>query len=124
MSIKRTLSDWFRRWFGSPGGRYETVLDILRHRYADEKQHVARFKHHAQKMQYPQFRDTLLRIASEEAKHADWIAEKIADLGGRLPAVAERPPVEAINSWRYLRDDLEEERHCAAEIEEELLVIK
>ena len=70
---QKRFSEWWRRWFGSARDGYYTALGILRSRYGDEKQHAARFVQHAQKMQYSQFRDALLRIAADESKHADWI---------------------------------------------------
>jgi bacterioferritin (cytochrome b1) len=93
MSFKIIWSEFRRRWFGSERG-YDTVLGILRHRYTDEKEHADRFLLHAQKAHYPQFREKLVRIASEELKHADSIAEKIKDLGGWLPAVVKTSPME------------------------------
>jgi bacterioferritin (cytochrome b1) len=122
MSFKIIWSEFRRRWFGSERG-YDTVLGILRHRYTDEKEHADRFLLHAQKAHYPQFREKLVRIASEELKHADSIAEKIKDLGGWLPAVVKTSPMEG-NSWRCLLEDLEEERRCAAELEEDMLTIE
>jgi rubrerythrin len=121
MSIKSTLSEWWRSWFGAAKG-YDRVLNILRSRYADERQHAARFVQHAQKMQYPQFREELLRIAADESKHADWIAEKINELGGSLPSEPAVSPTTR-NSWQYLLDDLEEERQCSAELETEILTL-
>jgi rubrerythrin len=123
MSFKINWSEFRRRWFGSKEG-YDTVLGILRHRYVDEKQHADRFIRHAQELHYPQFREALLRIASEELKHADAIAEKIKKLGGWLPAVLKTSPDEERNSWRCLLEDLEEERRCAAELEEETLSVE
>ena len=122
MSSKINWSEFRRRWFGFEEG-YDRVLGILRYRYADEKQHADRFIQHAPKQRYPQFREALLRIAAEELKHADSIAEKIKDLGGWLPAVVKTSPMEG-NSWRCLLEDLEEESRCAAELEEELLTIE
>ena len=50
--------------------------EILRQRYVEVvRQRAVLLKHHAEKMQYPQFRDRLLRIAMEKSKHAGWIAE-------------------------------------------------
>ena len=89
MSLKSSLSEWCSRWFGSSKNGYHTVLGILRSRYADEREHFAKLSQHAKKMQYPQFREALLRIASDESKHADWIAQKIEALGGVLPFVGE-----------------------------------
>ena len=122
MSIKSNLSEWWRRWFGSPGNEYYRVLDILRSRYADEKQHAAQFIQHAQKMQYPQFREALLRIAADESRHADWIAEKINQLGGSLPPRMKTYSTER-NSWQYLLEDLEQERKCSADLETDMLAI-
>ena len=119
MSIKSILFEWWRRWSADGG----TALAILRSRYADEKQHAARFIQHAQKMQYPQFRDALLRVAADESKHADWIAAKINELGGSLPVVRKVSSVEK-NSWQYLLEDLEEERRCSADLESDMLGIE
>ena len=74
-------------------------------------------------MQYPQFREKLLSIAAEEAKHMEWIAEKIRTFGGKLPEVPEVAPEEK-NSWQYLMADMEAERLCAAELEEEIQEIQ
>ena len=123
MSIKMNWSEFRRRWFGSEA-TYDRVLGILRHRYTDEKQHADRFIQHAQKLRYPQFREALFRIASDELKHAGSIGEKIKELGGWLPAVLETPLAEGKNSWRYLLEDLEEEQRCAAELEDEMLTIE
>lgn len=120
MSLMDNLLDGWRRWFGNG---YSKVMGILRHRYADEMQHAARFSQHAQKMHYPQFRDALLRIAADETKNAGWIAEKIRALEGQLPDVLESPLFEE-NSWQYLLTDLEEERRCGADLEEEILSIQ
>jgi rubrerythrin len=123
MKIRSAFSEWRRRWFGSATAGYYAAVGILRSRYADEKQHAARFVQHAHKMQYPQFRDALLRIAADESKHADWIAEKLNELGESLPATETISAVQK-NSWRYLLDDLEEERRCAADLETDILSIE
>ncbi len=123
MSIKSNLSEWWRRWFGSPADEYYRMLGILRSRYADEKQHAAQFTQHAQKMQYPQFRDALLRIAADESRHADWIAQKVSELGGSLPGVMKTSSTER-NSWQYLLEDLEQEGKCSADLETDMLTIE
>lgn len=118
MSGKSWL-EWWRRFLGlSPTG-YLQVVEILRQRYIEEIQHVKRFTQHAQRMQYPQFREKLLRIASDETQHAEWIAEKINLLGGKIPVVPETPVTEK-NSWQYLLADLDEEKHCDAELMEQI----
>ncbi len=123
VSIKSNLSEWWRRWFSSPANKCYRVLGILRSRYADEKQHGAQFIQHAQKMQYPQFREALLRIAADESRHADWIAGRINEVGGSLPAALKTSSTER-NSWQYLLDDLEEERKCSADLETDMLTIE
>lgn len=122
MPIKSNLFKWWRRWFGASGEEYHPALAILRSRYADERQHAAQLTQHAQKMQYPQFREALLRIGADEARHADWIAEKINELGGSLPGELTIQSTDK-NSWHYLLDDLEEERRCSADLETEMLTI-
>jgi rubrerythrin len=121
MSIARTLSNWWSRWITGAYGA-DRLLEVLRARYADERQHAARFTLHAHKMHYPQFREALLRIAADESKHAERIAEKINELGGSLPPEPEVFPSLG-NGWRYLLDDLEEERRCAAELESARLTV-
>lgn len=123
MSIKKNVSEWWRRWFGSPGNEYYRVLDILRSRDAEEKQHAERFMQHAQRIEYPQFREELLRIAADESKHADWLAEKITQSGGSLPPVLQTFPTKR-NSWQYLLDDLEEEQKCSGDLETAMLTIE
>jgi rubrerythrin len=122
MSIKSNLPEWWRRWFGGSAKGYYGVLRILRSRYAAERQRAARFTQHAQKMQDPQFREALLRIAADESRHGDWIAEKINEIGGSLPPELTISSTER-NSWQYLLDDLEVERQCSAELEKAMLTI-
>lgn len=114
--------DWWELWrrfrdFFPDGSR--KAVDLLRQRYIEEMQQIARFKQHAQKMHYPQFHEKLLEIATDKSKRADWIAEKIGALGGKLPEVAERSPTDE-NSWRHLLMDLEEEKRCADHLPEQL----
>jgi rubrerythrin len=122
MSIKSNLPEWWRRWFGASAKGYYRVLSILRSRYADERKRAARFTRHAQKMQYPQFREALLRIAADESRHGDWIAKKINEIAGSLPPELTISSTER-NSWQYLLDDLEVERQCSAELETDMLTI-
>ena len=123
MAESKRWSRWWRKFLGlSPDG-YHRAVELLRERFLDESRHVTRFTQHAEKMQYPQFRERLLHIAEEEAKHRDSIAEKISTFGGQLPAVPTVAPEEK-NSWQYLLADLETERQCAAEIEDEIREIQ
>jgi bacterioferritin (cytochrome b1) len=74
-------------------------------------------------MQYSQFRERLLGIAADEARHAEWLADKITLFGGKLPNVPDVPAAE-MNSWQYLLADLDEEQHCSAELIEELETVR
>jgi bacterioferritin (cytochrome b1) len=115
MTYQKTWSDWWRQFLGvSPDG-YREVLKILQDRYAEEMHHVKLYTQHAAKMQYPQFRERLLAIAADEARHAEWLAGKITLFGGKLPSVPEVPR-NGKNSWQHLVADLDEEKHCSAEL--------
>jgi hypothetical protein len=122
MSIKGNLPDWYPRWFGGSAKGYYRVLRILCSRYAAERQRAARYIQHAQKMQDPQCREALLRIAADESSHGDWIAEKIHEIGGSLPRERTISSTER-NSWQYLLDDLEVGRQCSAALATDMLTI-
>jgi rubrerythrin len=115
MEGDRSWSDWWRSFLGIGPDSYQRAVDILTKRYIEESQHVARFTEHAQRMQYPQFRQQLLEIAADEAKHVELIGGKLKQLGARLPDV---PPISAgtKNSWQYLLEDLTEQQRCAEEL--------
>ena len=74
-------------------------------------------------MQYPQFREKLLHIAADKSKHAEWIAEKIAALGGKLHDVPERRSTDA-NSWQSLLMALDDENRSADRLSEQLRRIR
>ena len=118
MSDKNSWSEWWRQFLGFSVDRSRQASEILMQRYIEKSQHVARFTQHAERMQYQQFRQKLLTIAADEAKHVEWLAEKIKLFGARLPDV---PPVPAAtkNSWQYLLEDLNEEQHSEAGLIEE-----
>jgi bacterioferritin (cytochrome b1) len=123
MSHVRSWSDWWRTFLGfSPDG-YREVVKILQDRYIDEMRHVTRYTQHAARMQYPQFREKLLRIAADEARHAEWLADKITLFGAKLPGVPELPAAEK-NSWQYLLADLDEEKDCSDELIEEMQTVR
>jgi rubrerythrin len=99
-----------------------TVLDILRQRYLDETEHAEKFRQHAEKMHYPQFRKELLHIAEQEAEHSQWIAKKLVALGDSLPEVRGVRMTEE-SSWKYLLKDLEEEGRCAGDLMEQIRTV-
>ena len=116
-------SDWWRQFLGvSPGG-HRHVIKILCARYVEEMQHVQRYTQHAEGMQYPQFREKLLRIAADEARHAEWLAEKIMLFGGEIPNVPPSPPTTR-NSWQHLLADLEAEKHCSDDLIEVMQTVR
>ena len=123
MVYQKSWSDWWRQFLGLFPDGYRKVLKILQDRYVDEMNHVRRYAQHAGKMQYPQFRERLLAIAADEARHAEWLADKITLLGGKLPSVSENSAVEH-NSWQYLLADLDEEKHCSAELIEQMQTVR
>jgi bacterioferritin (cytochrome b1) len=123
MVSSKDCSEWWRRFLGSPPGADHKTLNILRQRYLEEMQAAGRFEQHAQEMQYPQFREKLLHIATEKSKHAGWIAEKIATLAGKLPEVPECRSMDE-NSWQYLLADLEEENRSADHLPEQIWSIE
>jgi rubrerythrin len=120
MALRLTWRDWWRRLFGTRDEARAAVLNVLRHRYVSEQQHAMRYRQHAERMRYSQFRDALLRIASEEEKHAQAMGAKIKDLGEKLPNVIPIYVAKEQNSWFYLRTDLEEEQRCAGELIDDL----
>jgi rubrerythrin len=123
MGPTETCSDSHRRCAGSAVDGNDIAFEVLRRRYVREKQHVMRFRQHADRMQCLKFRAALLAIATKEEEHANWIAAKIKALGGELPSVIEVRCTNESN-WDYLRSDLDEERRCVAEVEEDKQVIR
>jgi bacterioferritin (cytochrome b1) len=93
----------------------QSVDEILAERYIEETHHAQQLSFHAERMQYPQFREKLRAMAAVESDHARWIAEKIRSLGGTPPDV---PGIsfQEKNSWQYLLADLEEHRQCAGDL--------
>jgi len=99
------------------------VLELLCRRYLREKQHVMRFRQHADRIADDEIRRELLCIAAKEEDHVRAIEDRIADLRGQLPRVIEIHCGRE-NAWAYLRSDLDEERRCIAEIEEDKIGIE
>jgi bacterioferritin (cytochrome b1) len=115
MAYEKSWTDWWRKFLGvSPNG-YRDVIKILSSRYVEEMQNVQRYTAHAEQMQYPQFREKLLRIAADEARHAERLAEKITLFGGSIPNVPKEPATTR-NSWQHLVGDLEEEKHSSDDL--------
>lgn len=123
MTNETSWSDWWRKCLGILPAGYRDVSKILSSRYLAEMQHVQRYTEHAERMQYPQFSEKLLRIAANEARHAEWLAEKITLFGGEIPRVPVSPPT-AENSWWYLLGDLEEPKHRSYYLSEQMQTVR
>ena len=123
MVYQKSWSDWWRQFLGLSADGYREVLKILQDRYVEEMHHVQRYAQHAGKMQYPQFRERLMAIAADEARHAEWLADKITLFGGKLPSVPETPAAEK-NSWQYLLGDVDEEKRCSEELIEQMQTLR
>ena len=95
------------------------VLNVLRHCYVRESQHVMRYRQHAERIHHPEFRRQLREIAGEEQKHVDALAMKIQSLGAALPEVVPVCVAGEQNLWLCLRTDLEEEERCGDELKED-----
>ena len=120
MALQMYRSDRWGKWFDSCAETRTAVLSVLRHRYVRESQHAMRYRQHAEKIHYPEFREALISIAAEEEKHAESIGAKIKELGETLPDVIPIQVAKEQNSWFYLRTDLEEEERCAEEWQADL----
>lgn len=115
MSVSRSWSQWLLGFVGAAPGGASEAEEVLRQQYIWESQHAARYRQHAERMQYPQFRDALLRIADDEEKHLNQIAEMLRLLGTEPPGVPTIEP-ERKNSWQYLLENLEEEQRHSDEL--------
>jgi rubrerythrin len=119
IALSKNWSEWWRRFLGASPDSDGDAVDILRQRYVEEIQAADRFKQHAQEMEYPQFCEKLLHIALEKTKHAEWIAEKIIALEGKLPEVPECRSMDE-NNWQSLLMALEDENRSADRLPEQL----
>lgn len=117
MALARRRSNRRTAFFGGGNDVKPLALELLRHCYARERQHAMRYRQHAERMRYTQFREALIRLAQAEDEHAAAVARQIEALGGALPDVIPIHVAREQNSWRYPRTDLEEEQRCTGEIE-------
>jgi rubrerythrin len=123
MLLKTEFTHWLRVFLGIGDEARRTVLDILRQRYLDETEHAEKFRQHAEKMHYPQFRKELLNIAAQEGEHTQWVAKELVALGDRLPE-ARKIHLTEENSWKHLLKDLEEESRCSGELMEQIRTVQ
>jgi len=119
MAFTKDGAKWWRRYFDLTTDGSCTAVDVLRQRYVEEMQQTDRLKQQARRMHYPQYQGKLLQLAAEKGKHAQWIAEKIVALGGKLPDVPERRSTDA-NSWQSLLMALDDKNRSADRLSEQL----
>lgn len=112
MSLVTRIRDQWRHWREARTSTdQEQLLALLRQEYVEESQDVLRLSRHAERMYYPQFRERLLQIATEEQAHVDWLRQQLLARWEEIPTVTYTPPV-GKNSWECLKMDVEGERHC------------
>ncbi|MBI4522239.1 MAG: ferritin-like domain-containing protein [Deltaproteobacteria bacterium] len=105
-----------------PHDRRKELLSLLCREYIEETKTSMQYRRHAQRMRYPQFRERLLRIAEEEQKHAQWLEKRVTALGGEVPRISFAPE-DGWNSWEQLRLDLDEEKRCIWDLEDQLIIL-
>ena len=119
MPLSKHWSEWWRSFLDLAPDESANAVDFLRPRYVEEMQRIERFKQHAEKMHYPQYREKFLEMAKEKRQHAERIGEKIVALGGILSDVAEGRSTDE-NSWQSLLMALEDENRSADRLPEQL----
>jgi rubrerythrin len=97
--------------------KQKDLLEILSQEYIEKSENVLKLTDYAATMVYPQFRDKLLRIASEEQAYIHRLAEHIAALGGEVPQT-NFSPRPGKNAWERLLTALEKKkRHISDRID-------
>jgi len=62
-----------------------TRLEALRDPYLATAHTVTQFTQDAERMEYPQFRARLFRMAAEDQGHVTWLSDTLLARGGALP---------------------------------------
>ena len=86
------------RLFGSGTAPRDLLADLAA-AYAAEAGQASLLRADAERARYPQVAAALRTLAEVEDRHAAWIGERLAALGGQLPALA---PADAggMNQWQ------------------------
>lgn len=90
---------------------HPTLLEALRDTYLAAAHMVTQFTQDAERMEYPQFRARLLRMAAEDQEHVTWLRDTLLARGGAIPTRA-FPPTVAPTSWEALLRDVAAERRA------------
>jgi rubrerythrin len=88
---------------------HPTLLEALRDTYLAAAHTVTQFTQDAERMEYPQFRAQLLRMAAEDQGHVTWLRDTLLARGGAIPTSA-CPSTVAPTSWVALLRELAAER--------------
>jgi rubrerythrin len=88
---------------------HPTLLEALRDTYLAAAHTVTQFTQDAERMEYPQCRARLLRMAAEDQEHITWLRDMLLARGGAIPTGA-CPPTVAPTSWAALLRDVAAER--------------
>jgi hypothetical protein len=91
---------------------HPTLLEALRDTYLATAHTVTQFTQDAERMEYPQFRARLLRMAAEDQGHVTWLRDALLARGGALPTCA-CPPTVAPTSWAALLREVAAERRAS-----------
>jgi hypothetical protein len=88
---------WLARLLGTADTR--DVLADLVEDYRAEAVQAAHLRAQAERARYPQTASSLRRLAEVEDRHAGWLRDRIASLGGQVPALDPAPLV-GPNQWQ------------------------
>ena len=114
----KRIWDSFCKYF-NPDDRLHT-LEILSEEYIEKTENVVKLTDYAARMVYPQFRDKLLRIATEEQGYIRWLTEHITALGGEVPQPRFSPKT-GKNAWERLLTVLEKKKRRGSDRIDRLL---
>jgi rubrerythrin len=90
---------------------HPTLLEALRDTYLATAHTVTQFTQDAERMEYPQFRAQLLRMAAEGQGHVTWLHDTLLARGEALPTCT-CPPTVAPTSWAALVKEVAAERRA------------
>jgi ferritin len=79
-------------------GHARDVVADLTEDYRAEVEQATHLRAHAERARYPQTASTLRRLAEQEARHAEWLRERLVARGGPVPAV-DAVPAPGTNQW-------------------------
>jgi len=88
---------WLARLLGSADTR-DILADLIED-YRAEAAQATHLRAQAERARYPQMATALRRLAGIEDRHAAWLRDRVATLGGHVPTL-EEPPLGGANQWQ------------------------